>query len=218
MLKSTKYVPAKLIKEKYAISAATLRKWSLDGKIDVIRTPGGKRLYDSNKVATLFGDTRDDPIRTKIAYARVSSDHQREDLNRQEQDLRTAYPDHKIISDIGSGLNWKRKGFNELLDLCFRGLIKEVAVTHKDRLCRYGFELLETIFSKLDVTLVVLHQSSDGATEDTRELSEDLLSIVTVFVARNNGKRAAENRRQRKLHENTKDPPIPERGSEENTE
>ena len=72
--------------------------------------------------------------KTKIIYARVSSNHQKEDLQRQIQDLQTAYPTHKLIRDIGSGLNYKRKGFQRLLEFVHQGTVEEIVVTHKDRL------------------------------------------------------------------------------------
>lgn len=215
MEKGPKFVPARYVKDKYAVSTAFLRKCGEEGKIGVIRTPGGKRLYNIGDIAKLFGDTKPNK-RDRVAYARVSSESQRADLERQEGDLRAQFPDHRIISDVGSGLNWKRKGFNEILDLCFSGDIEEVAIARKDRLCRFGYELLETVFTKLNVRLVVLHESAGDPDDDTRELSDDLLSIVTVFVARNNGKRAAENRRFRKRLEaqNSQNKALSELGTE----
>lgn len=191
------YVASKHIQKEYDISTAALRKWSNEGKVETIRAPGGKRLYKAQDIQKLFGKGTDGLARKGVCYARVSSEHQREDLERQIQDLQKAYPGHEILSDIGSGLNWKRKAFHAILDRAFQGDLSEIVVTHKDRLCRFGYELLETIFQKLDVKLVVHGQ--DAPREDsTTELSEDLLSIVTVFVARNNGKRGAENRKRRK--------------------
>lgn len=198
MEKNVKYITAKNIKEKYNVTAAALRKWAIAGKIEVVRTPGGKRMYKADQVGALFGEVGTIE-RDKIAYARVSSEHQRGDLDRQIEDLKKACPDHKIISDIGSGLNWKRKGLKAILDACCDGTVEEVTVARKDRLCRFGFELIEYFLCKLNVKLVVLHQSPEDTDNDSRELSDDLLSIVTVFVARNNGQRAAENRRLRRI-------------------
>jgi putative resolvase len=104
------------------------------------------------------------------------------------------------IQDIGSGLNWKRKGFMEILDGVYEKTISEVVVFHKDRLCRFGFELVEFIMEKAGTKLLV-HDKIETTTETNeksttkytspeQELAEDLLSIVTVFVARNNGKRS----------------------------
>jgi predicted site-specific integrase-resolvase len=132
----------------------------------------------------------------KFVYCRVSSSHQKEDLQRQIQDLSSEYPEHTVISDIGSGLNFKRKGLLAILDKTLDGLVEEIVIMHKDRLCRYGIEILEFIFKKFGTKLVVFGRESE--INDTRELADDLLAITTIFVARHNGRRSAINRRRRK--------------------
>lgn len=132
-----------------------------------------------------------------MCYARVSSHHQAEDLQRQISDLQQAYPHHEVISDICSGLNFKRKGFTTLLERMYSGEIDEVVVMHRDRLCRYGIEFVQWLFNKKQVRLVV-HGQSEAS--ETRELADDLLAITNVFVARHNGRRAAANKRARKLN------------------
>jgi len=132
-----------------------------------------------------------------VRCARVSSEHQRPDLIRQIADLEASHPDHnETISDVCSGLNWKRRGFVALLDAVHAGSVEEVVVMHKDRLCRFGIEFVEWILSKAGCRLVV--HCDDDAKNDTTELADDLLAVVTVFVARHNGNRSAENRRRRK--------------------
>ncbi len=190
------YVTAKQVQQEYAISSGALRKWDREGKINTIRSPGGKRLYKWQDIQGLFGKGGS-VERRRVCYARVSSEHQKEDLDRQIQDLRSSYPNHEILSDIGSGLNWNRKSFNKILDEAFQGKISEIVISHRDRLCRFGYELVERIFKKLNVKIVVDPENA-LENDDTKEFSDDLLSIVTVFVARNNGKRSADNRRKRK--------------------
>ena len=85
---------------------------------------------------------RKKPTKRNICYCRVSTSSQKEDLERQVEFFRCKYPNHEIIKDIGSGLNFKRKGFNSILDFAIKGDIGEVVVTHKDRLGRIGFELV----------------------------------------------------------------------------
>ena len=88
-----------------------MRRWANSGRIAIVRTPGGKRLYSITDIRGIFGDNQTQPTqKAKICYARVSSEHQRGDLKRQIANLQQHYPEHEIISDIGSGLNWKRKG------------------------------------------------------------------------------------------------------------
>jgi predicted site-specific integrase-resolvase len=104
------------------------------------------------------------------------------------------------LQDIGSGLNFERPSFKRLLDRVYEGSVMEVVVTNKDRLARFGFELIQWLFKKTDTKLLVLHNQEDRQDSRTeeQELAEDLLSIVTVFVAKHNGRRGAENRRKRK--------------------
>jgi predicted site-specific integrase-resolvase len=102
-----------------------------------------------------------------------------------------------IVSETASGVNWSRKKFNATLDRVLEGIVSEVVVVHKDRLCRFGYELIAKIFDKFYVKLVV-HSQDEDTEEPNRELEQDFMSLVTVFVAKNNGKRAAENRRVRK--------------------
>jgi predicted site-specific integrase-resolvase len=139
--------------------------------------------------------------RKSVVYARVSSSHQKEDLDRQLQRLRFEYPNHEMFSDIGSGLNWHRKGLRAILEGVYNNNIGEVVVTYRDRLCRFGFELLEWIFEKHRVKLVVLDSMpEENAEHGAGELAEDLLAITTYFVAKNNGRRAGRNRKIRVQH------------------
>ncbi len=100
------FVPPKRIKQEYAISTSCLRKWALQGKVGFTQLPGGKRLYNQTDLARLPGDitsSRRQQEKAKVVYARVSSSHQKEDLERQIQDLRQAYSGHRVLSDVGSG-------------------------------------------------------------------------------------------------------------------
>src|SRR5262249_35230234 len=133
---------------KYDVSTETLRRWASSGKITIVRTPGGKRLYSIADVRKILDDHQHVTEKAKVCYARVSSEHQQGDLQRQIADLQRRFPNHEIISDIGSGLNWKRRGLTSLLERIHAGRIEEVVVTRKDRLCRFGLELVEWIFTK----------------------------------------------------------------------
>jgi predicted site-specific integrase-resolvase len=203
MLKqTTTYQPGSEIKKYYNVSSSTLRYWANNEKVATIRTPGGKRLYSSVDITRLLEPAKEKKERREgYCYARVSSSHQKEDLDRQVQYLQSKYPDYKIIKDIGSGLNWYRVGFRTLLDAIYEGIVGEVVVTHKDRLCRFGLDLVQWIFKKHNVQLLVLNQIEDHNKHREQELADDLLAIVNFFVAKNNGRRAAENRKRRKGQE-----------------
>lgn len=212
------YVGSKHIRrEQYDVSNATLRRWEQEGKVSAIRTPGGKRLYNRTELQALL--CIPEPPRkekVKIAYARVSSDKQRGDLERQIESLQRDYPDYEVVSDIGSGINFQRKQFTRLLERVLRGEVSHVAVSRRDRLCRFAFDLVQKIFKEsgctvclfysfVDMIKIVVQSNAPETEDETRELSEDLLAIVTVFVAKNNGRRAAENRRKRKQQASTQE-------------
>ena len=181
------------------------------------RSANGKRLYHMPSLRKLFAEDQrqaKESDRKGVIYARVSSSHQKEagDLQRQVEDLQTSYPGHDIIRDVGSGLNFKRPGLQALLERVHSGTVSEVVVRHKDRLCRYGLELLEWIFKKAGTKLVVLSHEQEASS--TKELADDLLAITTVFVARHNGQRSAENRRKRKADGCAQGEGIPDQSAE----
>jgi len=171
------YVNTRTACNQLGVHPNTLRRWDKEGKIRTMRTPGGIRLYDLDSLES---------ERRKFIYARVSSRNQKNDLNSQIEHLKTRYPTHELIEDIGSGLNFKRKGFKTLLELILSGSVSEIVIAHRDRLCRFGFELIESIAEKYNCRIVVLdaNQLSPQA-----ELINDLLSIIHVFSCRMYGLR-----------------------------
>lgn len=198
------FKPAVFFKNQYGISSATLRLWAEAGRLEHIRMPGGKRIYSVTGVTTLLGQRTQSTTNTAkygIVYARVSSSKQHGDLERQIEDLKEAFPEHQLIQDIGSGVNFKRHGLQTLLERVLSGMVKEVVIMHRDRLARIGYELLEFICSKADVRIVVHGEDEDA--DD--ELADDLLAVTTLFVASHNGRRAAANRKRRKLQATTEE-------------
>jgi putative resolvase len=184
--------------------------------------PGGKRLYNIEQTRRMFdgvidnntNSTNDNETQEKkcYCYCRVSSSKQEEDLKRQVEDCKQDYPGYEIIQDIGSGLNYKRKGLQTLLERVNQGMVQKVVVRHRDRLCRFGFELLEFIFQQKGVQLLV-HSKGNDMEDDTQELADDLIAITNFFVARANGKRSASNRRERKRKAKEMEGGIAEEGT-----
>lgn len=200
------------------VSAETLRRWAKDGKIKHSKTPGGQRRYDlrdylGTETATATATATAKTTRKRIIYARVSSPSQKNDLERQVEHLQEQYPEYQVITDVGSGLNFKRKGLKTLVEYLVRGEIQEIVVTHRDRLARFGFELFELILSQTnpDGEIVVL---DDRTTSPEEELANDLITIITVFSSRLYGLRSHQNR-LRKIIENSGDKDISRPGSEE---
>lgn len=174
------FIPSRKAVKHLGVCANTLRKWADDGKIKYIRNPAGQRLYDISSIEQSSSTCK------SFCYCRVSSHKQKDDLERQKEFMRKHYQNYEIVSDIGSGINFKRKHFLWLLEQASLGNVKEVVVAHRDRLCRFGFELVEWFFSKSNVKLVVL---DDSKSSPQAELVTDLLSIITVFSCRIHGLR-----------------------------
>jgi predicted site-specific integrase-resolvase len=150
-----------------------------------IRTDNGRYLYDVSSF--LQRGNPEVKERKKICYARVSSRGQKGDLENQIELLKSKNSEAEVIFDYGSGLNFNRKGLQQILDLAYKGKLEEVVVTYKDRLCRFGFELIEYILkTQSNAKIVVLGNNS---TSKGTELASDLLSIITVFSSRMHGLR-----------------------------
>lgn len=167
----------------FGVTKITLTRWEQSGKIKTKRTDGNHRRYlvcDTN----IGGDTETEA--GNYIYTRVSSSKQKDDLRRQRDFLSEQYPDYTVIEDIGSGLNYKRRGLLKLLELSNKGQVKRLVVFSKDRLCRFGFELLQWQFLQNNTELVV-HEQCDKTPEE--EFTEDILAILQVFACRWNGKR-----------------------------
>lgn len=193
-----KYVKAKYIQERFEISSNTLRSWGASGKLKMVRLPDSKqRLYDYNHFTKIIGmDEQEVQNRENYCYARVSSSHQKDDLERQVESLQLQFPHHKIVKEVGSGLNWNRKGLQTILEQIVKRNVGEIVVAHKDRLCRFGFELVEWLCKEFGCKIVVLDEATE--TNPEIELSKDVLAIINFFTAKNNGMRSAANRRKKK--------------------
>jgi predicted site-specific integrase-resolvase len=183
---SEQYIGTKEAKKLTGVTTRTLINWDTDGKVRTIRTKGGRRRYLLEDILKK-NDKNDKNNQISVCYCRVSSHGQKEDLQRQVDYFRQEYPNHEIVKDIGSGINFKRKGFNSLLEQAIKGNIREIVVTHKDRLCRFAFDLIEGIVRRGNGKILVLDQKETSPQE---ELVNDLLSIVTVFSSRLYGLRS----------------------------
>ena len=201
------YIHIREAKKIIGVSSQTLYNWDKQGKIRTIRLPSGARLFHKQDIYEISGIHPDIGPKEKIVYCRVSSKKQMDDLERQKGILQSQFPDYKLVTDIASGLNWKRKGLQTLLEQAMQGHISEIVVAHKDRLCRFGFELIEFIFQRCGTKITLLDHKTSQSSE--QELAEDILSIIHVYSCRQMGKRR---------YKNKKDKVIPQCGPEENVE
>jgi len=134
--------------------------------------------------------------RTTIAYARVSSHDQKADLERQIQMLEMFCSANgwtfEILSDLGSGMNYHKRGLRKLLERIVAGDVDRLVLTHKDRLLRFGAELVFALCEMKNIEVVILNQGEEPSFEE--ELAQDVLEIITVFSARPDGSRSRKNR------------------------
>ena len=179
------YCSSRVAAKALGIHPNTLRLWADTGKIKHIRTASGQRKYDVNDYLGKAKDTE------TICYCRVSSSKQRDDLQRQIDFMREKFPNAEIIKDIGSGISFNRKGLRSILERAMQGDKLKVISANRDRLCRFGFDLVKWIVEKNGGELMVLHQN-DLSPE--QELTQDLLSILHVFSCRMHGLRSYKNK------------------------
>lgn len=184
------------------VSVSTLRRWEIDGKLVPERTKGQQRRYAISLLAPNLSKVSSQN-RLTLAYARVSSYDQKSDLERQKQ-LLEMYCASKgwsfeIVSDLGSGMNYNKKGLKRLINSILMGEIGRLVITHKDRLLRFGAELIFSICEMKNVEVIIVNQGDEPTFEE--ELAKDVLEIITVFSARLYGSRSNKNK---KIIENLK--------------
>jgi len=177
------------------VSITTLRRWEAEGRLIAEHTPGGHRRYDLAKLRPEQFRVAEAAKRKTIAYARVSSQDQKEDLERQRQVLELYCARQgwtfEVIADLGSGMNYQKRGLKRLLAVILDEEVGRLVITHKDRLLRFGTELVFAICEAKGVEVVILNQGEDTTFEE--DLAKDVLEIITVFSARLYGARSHKN-------------------------
>lgn len=170
----------------------TIRNWDASGKLKPHHTgSGGYRYYSHDQLREVLQIKEDSRNKIIIGYCRVSSNKQKDDLERQIANMKLYLDNlnkpYEIISDIGSGINYSKKGLRELIKKITVGQVEKIVVLYKDRLLRFGYELVEYIANLYNCEIEVI--DSTEKTEE-HELVEDLIQIITVFSCRLQGKRA----------------------------
>lgn len=184
------------------VHVQTLRNWERTGKLkpDSI-SPGGTRRYNQDKILQITGKELPEiekDERITIAYARVSSHDQKADLQRQAQVLELYCAEHgykyELITDLGSGMNYYKKGLTTLIHKILENNVRRLILTHKDRLLRFGAELIFSICEAKGVEVVILNKGEEKASFE-EDLAKDVLEIITVFSARLYGSRSSKIKR-----------------------
>ena len=188
----------------------TLRNWDKNSTLKPHHiAKSGYRYYSQEQLNHFFGlkNNNEQLTRRIIGYCRVSSNKQKDDLERQIENVKTymiarGYQ-FDIISDIGSGINYNKKGLNQLIESIASSKVEKVVILYKDRLLRFGFELIENLCSQFNTVIEIIDNTEKI---EEQELVEDLIQIVTVFSCRLQGKRA--NKAKRMIKELLEDDNI----------
>jgi len=179
------------------VSESTLRRWEREGRLlPDERTEGGQRRYKLSSIHPQMNHVSSIERKT-IAYARVSSHDQKADLERQKQVLELYCSSQgwrfEILSDFGSGINYNKKNLKALIQSIIDNEVGRLVLTHKDRLLRFGAELIFSICEVRQVEVVIINQGEDSTFEE--DLAKDVLEIITVFSARLYGSRSRNNQK-----------------------
>ncbi|MBK1694352.1 IS607 family transposase [Chromatium weissei] len=169
------YLPSRKAAQILGLHPNTLRKYADEGRIPSIKTASGQRRYD------VGGYLSSATPPTVVCYCRVSSYGQRDDFARQIASVAERFPGAEVVKDIGSALNYQRKGLKSLLGRCLRGEKLTIVVAHRDRLARFGFELIDWLVRECGGSIVVLN---DAIREPERELTEDLFTVIHAISCR----------------------------------
>jgi len=175
-------------KKLLGVTTRTIQRWDKQGKIRVVRTIGGRRRIPESEIKRILGLKEE---RVVVGYARVYSTTKKDDLERQKQLIRSyaeekGYGEIEILSDVGSGLNERRKGFLKLLEMVADGKISKVIIVCEDRLTIFGFETLRKMFQAFGTAIEVINSED----KTPKELVEDLITIVSHFAGKLYGMRS----------------------------
>lgn len=188
------------------VTPQTLRNWDKSGKLKPIHTSGnGYRYYSEEQLQELKGNIQEKIV---VGYCRVSSNKQKDDLKRQVENMQTYLlaqgKPFKIITDIGSGINYNKKGLNLILKEVTENKIEKIVILYKDRLVRFGYELIENICSIYGTKIEIIDNIEKS---EEQELVEDLIQIITVFSCKLQGKRANKTKKmiQELINDNNKE-------------
>ena len=192
------YVGKSVTLKQLGISHMTLIKLVELNKIEYIKTEGNQRKYNAEKYI------RDNKVETEkdkniilenisneklnICYVRVSTRGQKEDLERQKKYMKEKYPKYIIIEDIGSGINFNRTGLRKIIKLGIAGKINSLVIAYKDRLTRFGFDLIKDLLLEYSNAEIKI-ENGKIMKEPREEIVDDVLQILNVYTAKINGMR-----------------------------
>lgn len=183
----SKYLPRREVLKILGIHYQTLHNMVKRNEIELLKI-GTKHYYNLDKYLQEKGQNITHKEKKNICYCRVSSFKQKGDLDNQIKYMKEKYPYHEIIKDIGSGLNFNRTGLNKIIEMAISGEINELVIAHKDRLARFGYELIENIIKKYSNGKILVLGKEEEKTP-YNEITKDIIAIMNVYVAKINGLR-----------------------------
>jgi len=181
------------------VAVSTLRRWESEGRLHpAFRTPGNHRRYRWTDLRALVEPDAEERDPVVVAYARGSSHDQKADLGRQAERLRAWCGKYlgrepTVLQDLGSGLNYRKPGLRKLIRMIATGQLSRLVLTHKDRLLRFGSELVFELCRLQGIRVTVIEETAETSYE--QQLSADVIELMTVFSARLYGRRSHQNRK-----------------------
>lgn len=178
------------------VSVVTLRRWDRSGLLKpVFRTFGNHRRYSLGDITKIYN--KDSIVKKVVGYSRVSTFDQKKDLKVQSEVIsnyiKNKHNDFEIIEDLGSGLNYNKRGLRKLIKMICEQRISILVLTHKDRLLRFGSEIIIQLCERFNVKVEIINSTEEETFEQA--LCNDVLSIITVFSAKLHGKRSHKNQK-----------------------
>jgi len=199
-----KYVKGKKASEIIGVHQRTLYLWEKKGLIETIRTTGNTRLYNVEKYTkkkevikeniekNVSNNNFDKLVKSKnklnICYIRISSDSQKDNLEKQRESMVMLYPKHVIIEDIGSNLNLNKTGIKKIIMLAAKGKINELVITNREKLAKFEFELIEDLIKECSKGKITVLENKNQI-ESEEDLMKDIMSIMNIHMSKMNGLR-----------------------------
>ena len=194
---------AKEVRSILGITQQTLYNWTKEGKIKFHKISDHLNIYDDNSVYALIGNKQNKKNKKIISYSRVSTQNQKGQLKEQTQRIYDSCISRGIkldkqLEDIKSGMSEDRSGFQELIRMVIQNEVELVVIENKDRLIRFGYSTIESIFKYFGTNILVLNDSIENKTYE-QELTEDLISIIHYFTMKSYSHRRKLNKLRKDL-------------------
>ena len=182
------YASSKRASQHYGVTNTTLRRWAKEGRIATLPTVGGHNRYSLAGVTPNDNPAPKVQDRIVVAYARVSSTKQTQDLQRQIEFLTNKYSPDKVYSDVASSLRHSRRGYLRLLEDIASGKVQKILATHRDRITRFNWDMFEWLCTRFNVEIHI--DESEHPKPAPEELAYDIIAVMHSFSGKYYGRRA----------------------------